>query len=323
MEHQNKLNLTLFGEDGAGGSMSQAGASGTAPGAEPGSTASRPGTSSGTAPDASGRAVGNGRERHTASSNKGRQTGRDSFEALIKGEYKREFDERVQSIINKRFRDAKETEERMRKAEPVLMAAAKRYGLDPSDLDGLAAAVQGDAVKQPAEHDAGAPAQRMQPARRASWGAAVPPQAARNKAARQRGKVMGRFDEDEQRHGAQVPSGAWQTEAKRVRTYYPSFDLQRESQNLQFVRLVENGVDMRTAYEALHQDDILGGAMQYTAQRISQQIANNIRARGMRPQENGMSARSAAVVKPDVRALSRSEREAISRRVLKGEKVSF
>lgn len=57
--------------------------------------------------------------------------------------------------------------------------------------------------------------------------------------------------------------------------------------------LLRSGVDARTAYEVVHKDEIIGGAMQYTAQRVQEKVVNDIRARGMRPPENGGSGHRA------------------------------
>ena len=46
-------------------------------------------------------------------------------------------------------------------------------------------------------------------------------------------------------------------------------------------------------------------------------------ATGIRPQENGTAAQSGAVTRPDVSRMSKSDRQAIIRRVQQGEKISF
>ena len=63
--------------------------------------------------------------------------------------------------------------------------------------------------------------------------------------------------------------------------------------------------------------------MQYAVQQASQKIVNGIKAKGSRPTENGVSSGSAAVVKSDVNALTKKDREEIERRVMRGERISF
>ena len=94
-------------------------------------------------------------------------------------------------------------------------------------------------------------------------------------------------------------------------------------QNPQFVQLLRSNVDVRTAYEVVHKDDIIHGAMQFTAQKTAQKLADSIIANGARPAENGNSSQGATVVKSDVSQLSKADREEIIRRVRRGEKISF
>ncbi len=53
---------------------------------------------------------------------------REAFEGLIRGEYKAEFDERVQRIIDRRFRDLKRLEAQAERAKPLFQLLEKRYG---------------------------------------------------------------------------------------------------------------------------------------------------------------------------------------------------
>jgi hypothetical protein len=104
---------------------------------------------------------------------------------------------------------------------------------------------------------------------------------------------------------------------------YPSFDLRAEMQNPQFVDLLRNNVPVRTAYEVIHKDDIIAGAMQFAAKTAEQKVTNKVIANGARPAENGNSSQGATVVKSDVSQLSKADRQEIIRRVQRGEKIRF
>jgi hypothetical protein len=112
-------------------------------------------------------------------------------------------------------------------------------------------------------------------------------------------------------------------QAEETKKVYPSFDLRTEMANPKFLDLLKSNIDVRTAYEVLHKDDIIRGAMQFTAQTVESKIAKKIAANGARPAENGMSSGSAAVVKSDVSQLSKADRDEIRRRVARGEKIRF
>lgn len=52
---------------------------------------------------------------------------RESFEKLIRGEYKAEFDERVRKIIDKRFREMRSMKEQAARVKPVMDALYEKY----------------------------------------------------------------------------------------------------------------------------------------------------------------------------------------------------
>ena len=112
-------------------------------------------------------------------------------------------------------------------------------------------------------------------------------------------------------------------QAESAKQVYPSFDLRAEMQNPKFVDLLRSNIDVRTAYEVIHKDDIIAGAMQFTAKKVEQNITNKIIANGARPSENGNSSQGASVTKSDVSALTKADRAEIARRVARGEKISF
>ena len=99
-----------------------------------------------------------------------------------------------------------------------------------------------------------------------------------------------------------------QRQAERLEAEYPDFDLDRELENPAFVRLLNSAVDVRTAYEVVHHQEL---------RRREAQLARN----AARPQENGLAAAPAALSRPDPRALSPQERKALRRRAAKGEEI--
>ena len=114
---------------------------------------------------------------------------------------------------------------------------------------------------------------------------------------------------------------AWEQQAEEARKLYPNLDLNVESQNPQFRQLLMAGVDVGTAYLALHRDDVLAGAMQATAKTVEQKLSNKIAAGNARPAENGSSGQSAAVIKADPSKWTRADREEVRRRAARGERI--
>ena len=123
-------------------------------------------------------------------------------------------------------------------------------------------------------------------------------------------------------HANQVYAG-WLREAEEAKQIYPSFDFEAESRNKTFTDLLQSGVAVRTAYEVVHKDDILGGAMQYAAQKAAEKVTNSVQSRAKRPTENGAGAQGASRQVTDVNKLQKDDIYEILRRVEKGEKISF
>jgi hypothetical protein len=131
-------------------------------------------------------------------------------------------------------------------------------------------------------------------------------------------------DEQKTREAAEQKVAGWMEESKQVKAIYPQFDLKSEMQNPKFIDLLRvPGVDVRTAYELTHKDEIIAGAMQFTAKTVEKKIADKIAANGARPTENGLNSQSASLTKSDVSQLSKADILDIQRKVLRGEKVDL
>ena len=77
----------------------------------------------------------------------GVQEENEEFDRLIRGKYKRSFNEKLQTVIQKRLRGHKELTEKMDALAPVLEQLEKRCGVASGDIPALARAVE--ALPQP------------------------------------------------------------------------------------------------------------------------------------------------------------------------------
>ena len=231
------------------------------------------------------------------------------FEKLIKGQYKEQYDARVQDTIQKRLKSSKETVDKYNALTPTLEILAKKYGVDAADIEGLNKAIQDDdSYFEEEALERGVSVQQLKEIR---------------KMERENADLRKQMQEQQTQENANKLYAGWMTQAEEAKKVYPSFDLRAEMQNPKFVDLLRSNIDVRTAYEVVHKDDIIRGAMHFTAQTVESKLAKNIAAQGARPAENGMSSGSPAVVKSDVSQLSKADREEIRRRVARGEKIRF
>ena len=114
-------------------------------------------------------------------------------------------------------------------------------------------------------------------------------------------------------------------QGEELKQLYPGFNLEAELQNPAFLRLTAPGVgvDVRTAYEVVHRDEMRGAEMQFAAQKAAQRVSASVAANAKRPAENGMKGSSAAINKSDPSQLTKADRAEIRRRVQAGEKIYF
>jgi len=111
-------------------------------------------------------------------------------------------------------------------------------------------------------------------------------------------------------------------EADEVTSVYPSFDLAAECRDRRFPALIAAGLGVREAYEALHHDEIVAGAMQYAADRVYE-AARRAAPIPDRPVENGATGSAAIDPKKNVAAMTESDIRKILKRVQNGEKITF
>lgn len=231
------------------------------------------------------------------------------FDRLIKGEYKDLYDAKVQDTVQKRLKSTKETVEKYNALTPTLEILSKKYGVDASDIDALNKAIEDDdAYYEEEALEKGISVQQLKEVRRME---------------RENADLKRQMQERETQENANRLYAAWMQQADAMKGVYPSFDLEAEMQNQRFIDLLRSNIDVRTAYEVLHKDEIIPAAMQFTAQKVEQQLTNKIIANGSRPVENGIKSQSAAQIKSDVSQLTKADRAEINRRVARGEKIRF
>jgi hypothetical protein len=231
------------------------------------------------------------------------------FEALIKGEYKDLYDAKVQDTIQKRLKGTKETVDKFNALSPTIEMMAKKYGVDAGDIEALNKAIQeDDSYYEQEALEKGLTVQQLKEIR---------------KMERENADLKAQMEEQQRQENGKKLYAAWMQQAEEAKKVYPSFDMRAEMNNPKFVDLLRSNIDVRTAYEVLHKDEIIPAAMQFTAKTVESKLAKSIAANGARPSENGMSSQSAAVVKSDVSQLSKEDRAEIIRRVQRGEKIRF
>lgn len=233
-----------------------------------------------------------------------------SFDELLKdAEYKKEYDQRVQSIIKDRLKGAKEKETQLSEMTAIMDSLAARYGVEPGKYADILSKIDADSKLIESE------AMRL--------GINTEQYVASKQTEREvdtlRRQLQMRQDDDERQRFAMV----MQTQEKEVKEKYPEFNLQVEVENEEFARLVKAGISLKTAYEVVHNDEIVTGAMVRTAEEVSQKMSNAIQSGKNRPMENGIQSNAAVKTTFNVSNLTREQMTDIDKLVARGIKVDF
>lgn len=234
---------------------------------------------------------------------------RQKFDELMHGEMKDLFDEWAQTTVQRRLKSTKETVDRYEALTPVLQMLGQKYGVDASDTQALVKAIE--------EDDAYYEDEALE------RGVSVSDLKAIKKMERENAQLRAEKQEREMRIRADQDVARWMEQEKAAQVRFPNLSLRQEIQNPDFMKLLKSGVDVETAYFAVHSRELVPKAMEYTARSVEQKIAAGIASGRSRPAENGTQSAAAAVVKSDVSQLTKADRAEIARRVARGEKIRF
>ena len=246
-----------------------------------------------------------------------------AFDALIKGEYKEQYNARVKDTIDKRLKGvnqqlqtANDQLKSYESAAPIFDILAQKYGVEATDYAAIADAIRNDvSLVEKEAMERGMDAQDYLKMRNVET---------ENASMRRQMEHKRQVEAEQQRRQqANEQVTKWNQQAEQAKLVYPGLNLQEEIANPDFSRLLSSGVDVRTAYEVIHKDEIMKGAMQYAAQRAAKNVTDNVIAGAARPAENGTAAQGAVSAKVDPSKLSEKEFQTYLERVARGERITF
>ena len=195
-------------------------------------------------------------------------------EILADPEYRSEYDRQVQSIVKKRLRDRQGNEERLKKLDAVLEDISRSFGMGN---------------RQGQETDPEELAVRIRRDRQE--------------------KLKGEYGRAAQAK-AQLDSLKQQAEA--MRQNFPDFDLARELENREFLKLTapHTGLSLEEAYYALHHRELAENMAKAGALSAAKALSSG----AARPREL-KGGQAALTSSGDPSQMSRQEREALKKRI--------
>lgn len=232
------------------------------------------------------------------------------FQELIKGEFKDIYAKRTQAMIDDRFKKYKGVEEQLNKVNPILQVLADKYGSKADDVDGLLKAVEEDeSFYQKAAIDAGLTVKQYKEVQALK---------------RQNEELQRQQEAKAEQENTERIYNEWMNQAQEFSERFGiDMDLGAEIQDPEFAKLLGSGVSVEGAYKAIHFDDMVGGAMAHTAEKVKEGIVNSINSRAERPSEGATASNNGATFKTDVNKLTKADREEIERRAARGEIIRF
>lgn len=229
-------------------------------------------------------------------------------EILDDPEYSRE----IGAMIRDRLKSAKGAEESLQKLSPALEILATKYGQDPANLDheALANAISND--------------DSYYEERAMEMGVSVDVARQLDQQKRQIDQQRKVEETRKQQEAETLEMAAFRNhmaslnqQGESLKTKFPSFDLRTELKDKRFARMVSPniGMSVEDAYYAVHRAEIQAATAKAAQEQAAIMIANDIQSGARRPQENGTSAQAPAVSAFDYRSASKEQREDLKRRI--------
>lgn len=241
---------------------------------------------------------------------------RRAFGQMMSGEYKDLADEMMQNAVQIAAQNLEASPE----MRGLLEAIAEKYGTDATDLAALTDAIRNGVVKDDAYFERIAmekgisvrTAREMDKLETQNKRLTAQQQAAQQmqKAAAERARI------------AQIQA-RWDAEADALKAKYPDFDRDEVLANPDVEKMMRAGCSMEAAYRAAYFDRLMARQTAATAQQTEQGVLNRVQQRASRPAENGTRPGGAVQTHLDVEHMSRKDREALEKRVLRGEIITL
>ena len=217
-----------------------------------------------------------------------------------------EYNREMQLVVQSRLKTAKGAEETLTKLTPALELLARKYQLDPANIDheALAEAISRDGAYYEARAlEMGVPVETAMK---------VDQQERTNaRETRRQADTM-----REEMHRAHIAKLYEQGEA--MKAIFPDFDLRQELKNPAFARMTAPGkglMSVEDAYRAVHRKELEEAAHAATVRQTTEQVTNAVLAGQRRPVEAGVSGQSPSQPQFDYSKASPAEREAFKKRI--------
>lgn len=236
-----------------------------------------------------------------------------SFDELIEGKYKKDYNKAVNKIVRQRLKGTKqqldEATNTLEAMQPMLNVLAGKYKVDANNIEAIVDSVERDnAMLEDEALERGMDVDTLRQIKAMEY---------ENNRLKQEQQQS--FEEQQRRENFDRIAH----EAEELKTIYPNFDLEEEFDNPEFVKMLEFGFSVKNAFESLHLEELQNMTNEAIASEAAKRVVNSVKAGQKRPSENGVNSVAGSKVAKDIESLSQQEIDDYIARAKRGEKISF
>ena len=223
-----------------------------------------------------------------------------------------EYNAKMQETVQARVKKSRDAENTLSKLKPALEVLCSRHGLDMDNLDA-------DALTKAITDD-----NVYYEDKAAEMGVSVETAKKIDQSEREAARRQVETQNAIEQQKIAEHFNSLQRQGEEMKKVFPNFDLMAELNNPVFARMTSpnGGVSVEDAYYAVHRKEIQSAAMQATAQKTAEQMSAAIRSNQSRPVENGTKVQAPSANTFDYAHASREQREELKRRIRSGEKIT-
>lgn len=242
------------------------------------------------------------------------------FDELIRTKFAQQYKDRVQKNIQQRFKERKADERTAQENARLREMLLDRYQLaEDIDIATILSRLEDDA--SPAEREA------MEEGKsEAEIKAERILRKERKRLQKQQEEETARQQQEAEQQRRRQNIERWSQEAQAAKKTIPNLDLVAELKNAntgeRFLSLLENGVDVESAYKTIHLDEIIKASVMAAAGEASKRTVDDIRARGQRPPEGANTSRK-TIRKTDPSQFTEQDIINIAKQVSAGGRIQF
>lgn len=219
------------------------------------------------------------------------------FEELIRNKYKKQFSDKVKSIISRRIKEVKSLKEKSEKDAATVEMIMKKFNVESDDTQDIERGID-EAMSEKTDKKHAQLIQRL---------------IAENEFLKKENEK--RMYESKAKSVAEK----LKAQAEETKKVYADFDIKKELENPEFRRLVRAGVNIKNAYEVLNMDGILDS----NSREAERQAIEQMKSKTNRPVENGSKLSGGILLTNGISKLTKKQRAELAKRAASGEKIEF